>query len=65
MKSGIFEEVMVSTDDAEVVQIAKQYGASVPFLRSEETANDYAQDVDTEEDWRIAEFKYQWLQRNK
>ena len=42
LQSGLFEEVMVSTDDAEVVQIAKQYGASVPFLRSEATANDYA-----------------------
>lgn len=41
-KSNLFDEIMVSTDDNEIAQIAKQYGASVPFLRSEETSNDYA-----------------------
>lgn len=40
--SGAFEEVMVSTDDPEIAEIAKKYGASVPFFRSEATANDYA-----------------------
>lgn len=42
LRSGIFEEVMVSTDDEEIAEIARQYGASVPFMRSSETANDYA-----------------------
>lgn len=42
LKTDLFQEVMVSTDDAEIVQIAKEYGASVPFLRSDENANDYA-----------------------
>ncbi len=42
LKSGLFEEVMVSTEDAEIAAIAKRYGASVPFLRSAETANDHA-----------------------
>lgn len=42
IKSGLFDEVMVSTDDQEIAAIAKQYGASVPFMRSEATANDYA-----------------------
>lgn len=40
--TGLFDEIMVSTDDPEIVEIAKQYGASVPFLRSEKMANDYA-----------------------
>lgn len=40
--SGLFTEVMVSTDDEEIAQVARQAGASVPFMRSEETANDYA-----------------------
>ena len=40
--SGSFEEVMVSTDDPEIAEIAMKYGASVPFFRSEATANDYA-----------------------
>lgn len=46
IESGIFDEVMVSTDDAEIAEVAKQYGASVPFLRSKETANDYATTAD-------------------
>ncbi len=40
--SGLFDEVMVSTDDKEIAAIAKQYGAKVPFLRSEATSNDFA-----------------------
>ena len=31
--TGLFEEVMVSTDDVEIAEIARQEGASVPFLR--------------------------------
>lgn len=42
LDSGIFEEVMVSTDDEEIAEIAKKAGAKVPFMRSEKTANDYA-----------------------
>lgn len=40
--SGLFDEVMVSTDDAEIAEIAKAHGAAVPFLRSAATANDFA-----------------------
>lgn len=46
LKSGLFDEVMVSTDDEEIAEIAKQYGAKVPFMRSAETANDYASTAD-------------------
>lgn len=46
IKSNIFEEVMVSTDDAEIVEISTKAGATVPFLRSEKTANDYATTLD-------------------
>lgn len=42
VNSGVFEEVMVSTDSRKYAEIAKQYGASVPFLRSEETSSDTA-----------------------
>jgi len=42
LKSGLFDTVMVSTEDPEIAEIAKEYGASVPFLRSAENANDYA-----------------------
>lgn len=42
LKTKLFDEVMVSTDDLEIAEIAKKYGASVPFMRSKETANDFA-----------------------
>ena len=40
--SGAFDEVMVSTDDDEIVRVARQWGAEVPFLRSESASGDYA-----------------------
>jgi N-acylneuraminate cytidylyltransferase len=46
LASGLFDEVMVSTDDEEMARVARQYGAKVPFMRSSETANDYATTVD-------------------
>jgi len=42
LKSGLFDEVMVSTEDIEIAEIAKKYGAKVPFLRTEDTSNDHA-----------------------
>ena len=45
-KSGLFDEVMVSTDSHEIAEVARRYGAAVPFLRSAETANDYATTAD-------------------
>ena len=46
MDAGIFDEVMVSTDDEEIAEIAKAAGAVVPFFRSKDTANDYATTTD-------------------
>lgn len=42
LDSGMFDEVMVSTDDEEIAEVAKKYGAKVPFYRSEETSGDFA-----------------------
>ena len=42
ISSGLFSEVMVSTDDAEIADLAKKLGAQVPFMRSEATSNDFA-----------------------
>lgn len=46
LKSGLFDEVMVSTDDEEIAEIAMRFGAIVPFLRSDGNANDFATTVD-------------------
>jgi N-acylneuraminate cytidylyltransferase len=37
---------MVSTDDHEIAEIAKSYGAKVPFMRSQRTADDLATTLD-------------------
>ena len=42
LESGIFDEVMVSTDDEEIAQIAREAGAKVPFMRSAENSDSYA-----------------------
>lgn len=44
--SNMFDQVMVSTDDNEIAEIAKKYGAMVPFMRSEKTSNDFATTAD-------------------
>ncbi len=46
LKSELFDEVMVSTDDKEITEIAIRYGAKVPFLRSKNNADDFATTVD-------------------
>lgn len=50
LKSNIFDEVMVSTDSEEIADIAKAYGANIPFFRSEETSNDFATTADVIEE---------------
>ena len=46
LSSGAFDSVMVSTDSEEIKAVAEAYGASVPFLRSEATSNDFATTAD-------------------
>lgn len=64
LESQLFDEVMVSTDSEEIAEIAKQYGAVVPFMRSAETSNDYATTADvvmevlSEYENRGREFEY-------
>lgn len=46
LDSGVFDEVMVSTDSEEIAEIARKYGAKVPFMRSEKNSDDYATTAD-------------------
>src|SRR6516165_8833913 len=39
---GCFDEVMVSTDDPQIAEIARGFGASIPFLRSPQTSDDHS-----------------------
>jgi len=41
LQSGCFDQVIVSTDDAEIAAVARQYGAAVPFMRPAELSDDY------------------------
>lgn len=40
--SGLFERIIVSTDDTEIAEVSKQCGAEVPFTRPAELSNDFA-----------------------
>ena len=42
IESGVFNEVMVSTDSEEIADVAKNFGAEVPFMRSEKNSGDFA-----------------------
>ena len=42
LSSGLFDQVVVSTDDAEIAEVARAVGASVPFMRPENLSDDYA-----------------------
>lgn len=50
LKSGLFDEVMVSTDDEKIANVSRQFGAAVPFMRSERTSNDFATTADVLEE---------------
>ncbi len=60
INSGLFEEVMVSTDNEEIACIAQKFGASVPFYRSAESSNDFATLADV-----IDEVKKYYLKTGK
>lgn len=60
LHSRLFEEIIVSTDDNEIAEIAKSYGAKVPFLRTGNTSNDYATTFDV-----IEEVLLQYKELNK
>ena len=42
LKSNLFEKVIVSTDSEEIAEVAKKYGAEVPFMRPKELSDDYS-----------------------
>lgn len=40
-ESGLFEHVIVSTDDVQIGEVAREWGAETPFVRPQDLANDY------------------------
>lgn len=53
------DRVLVSTDSEEIAEIAKQYGAEVPFLRPSEYAQDHSPDID------FVKHAIDWLAKNE
>ena len=45
-KAGIFDTIMVSTDNEQIARVARNAGAEVPFMRSQKTSDDYATTAD-------------------
>lgn len=60
LDSGLFDEIMVSTEDDEIADISKKYGATIPFKRSASGADDYATLSDV-----VEEVKGEYSRRNK
>ena len=59
LKSNCFNQVIVSTDDDEIAEVAKKYGAQVPFLRPDELSNDYAGTIP------VIKHAIEWMEDNK
>ena len=56
LESKLFEKVIVTTDDEEIVKIAKEYGADVPFLRPKELSDDFTGTCD------VVKHALEWLE---
>ncbi len=48
-KSGLFDRIVVSTDDTDVAEIAIEYGAEIPFMRPKELSDDHTSAVEVVE----------------
>ena len=46
LMSGLFSEVMVSTDDEEIAKVSTSFGAEVPFMRNARTSDDHSTTLD-------------------
>ena len=46
INSGLFDKVIVNTDDNEIAKVALEYGAEIPFLRPKELAEDTSSSID-------------------
>lgn len=57
-ESGLFDKVVVSTDDEEIAKVATEYGAEVPFIRPVELSDDYTGTGD------VINHAINWLKEN-
>lgn len=59
LKSGCFDKVIVSTDDTEIAEVSRKYGADVPFLRPAHISDDHATTMD------VMEHAIEWCESQK
>lgn len=59
LESKIVDRVIVSTEDEEIAEVSKQFGAEVPFLRPMELAEDHVLD------WPVYKHALDWLKENE
>ncbi|KKU84922.1 MAG: CMP-N-acetylneuraminic acid synthetase, partial [Parcubacteria group bacterium GW2011_GWA2_47_8b] len=57
-KSGVFDRIILTTDDQKIADVAKQYGCEVPFMRPAELAGDTVQHLP------VLRHAVQWLKDN-
>ncbi len=50
LESKLFDKIIVSTDDKEIANIARKYGAEVPFIRDDNLSDDYSSSMDVFDD---------------
>lgn len=58
-KSKLITRIIVATDDEEIADIAKKYGAEVPYIQPPEISHDLATDVE------FLTYSLQWLEENE
>jgi len=58
LQTGLFERVIVSTDDEEIAAVARDFGAKTPFLRPKEIADDYTGTN------AVVKHAIQWFEKN-
>jgi len=57
--SGCFDHIIVSTDDSEIAEVARQHGAEVPFVRPPELSDDYVGTIP------VIAHAIDWMSRNE
>jgi pseudaminic acid cytidylyltransferase len=57
--SKCFDRIIVSTDDNEIAEVAKQYGAEVPFIRPAGISDDFATTID------VMKHAIKWCKENE
>ena len=57
-QSGCFDQIIVSTDDAEIAEISRVYGAEVPFMRPAELSDDHTATIP------VISHALRWLEQN-